>query len=133
MVAGGVAYHGDAGTSDSARMWDPRTAQFDDASHLLAARFGHAATLLPDGRVLVTGGSFFARDPADAAAAAPIAPEARDPRSGVFVPAGTMVAERSGHTATLLEDGRVLIVGGVKRSPDRSDSPAPFAELYVGP
>jgi hypothetical protein len=44
-----------------------------------------------------------------------------------------MAAERSGHTATLLEDGRVLIVGGVTRSPDRSDAIPPFAELYVGP
>ena len=100
---------------------------------MASARAGHVATLLPDGRVLVTGGFFFSRDPGVAAPLAPTAPEIFDPRSGTSAPAGTMVAERSGHTATLLEEGRVLIVGGVKRSPDRSDTPPPFAELYVGP
>ncbi len=130
LVAGGVAYHG-AGTTAAARIWDAATGTFTDAGDMAAARAGHAATLLADGRVLVSGGFFYSRD--QSAQVGPIAPEVWDPRSGLFSPAGTMVSERSGSTATLLADGRVLIIGGVKRPPDRSNLPPPFAELYVGP
>ena len=35
-----------------------------------------------------------------------------DPATGNFSPIGSMGPRRSGHTATLLNDGRVLIAGG---------------------
>lgn len=67
------------------------------------ARFGHTATLLLDGRVLVAGGT------ADTAHSA----ELFDPVSSSFTPAnGGMVHVRSGHCASLLVNGKVLIAGG---------------------
>jgi hypothetical protein len=45
-----------------------------------------------------------------------------DLRAQSFVPAGTMTRPRDGNSATLLQDGRVLIAGG-------DDSP-PSAEIY---
>jgi len=73
------------------------------ASPTRQARYGHTATLLPSGRVLLTGGT----DPA----LTPVA-ELYDPQTGTFVATGPMTTARSEHTATVLADGEVLIVGG---------------------
>lgn len=82
---------------------DPR-GNFSDTSPMLAARKGHSATLLPDGRVLIAGG----RDSTGRLASA----EVYSPTSRSFLPTGSMLTARSGHTATLAGDGTVLIVGG---------------------
>ena len=67
------------------------------------ARSQHTATLLNDGRVLITGG---VGDSVLSSA------ELYDPARGMFTPTGSMRNARWGHTATLLEDGRVLVAGG---------------------
>jgi hypothetical protein len=67
---------------------------------LATARSGHTATLLADGRVLITGG--------DASSSV----EIYDPSTESFAVTGNMSSARSGHTATRLSDGRVLVFGG---------------------
>src|SRR5262245_43791491 len=81
-------------------------------------RAAHTATLLADGRVLVTGGI-------RAGEAALASAELYDPESGTFSSTGEMASVRSGHTATLLRDGRVLIAGGWD-----DEDPLRTAELY---
>ena len=76
------------------------------------------ATLLPDGRVLVAGGSSGdpSRDAMDHA-------EIFDPATNSFDPVGPpMLAPRIWHTATLLQDGRVLLAGGNNRYSDGVNS-----------
>jgi N-acetylneuraminic acid mutarotase len=72
----------------------------------LSTRYGHTATLLPNGKVLVAGGNYIIY-PATTSVA-----ELYDPVSGTWAAAVGMPSERYFHTATLLPNGRVLITGG---------------------
>lgn len=63
------------------------------------ARAGHAATLLPDGKVLVAGG-------------AGTSAELYDPATGRWTLTGALGVPRSDPTATLLNNGQVLVLGG---------------------
>ena len=103
LIAGGDAclfsnYYGDCPLS-SAEVYDPGAGTFSTTGGMSVSRVFHAATLLANGKVLVTGGH-------DASA------ELYDPTSGAFAATGTMSVGRNSHTATLLADGTVLIVGG---------------------
>ena len=73
------------------------------------ARRGHTATLLSDGKVLVAGGRL---GPDRNGAAAATSAELYDPSSGTWSATGSMHEGRIEQTATLLQDGRVLVAGG---------------------
>jgi len=81
------------------------------AGMLHDARAHHTATLLPDGRVLVVGGEGDSGTQADTFPTLPSA-EIYDPRRGTWTRTGALHDARQYHTATLLHDGRVLVVGG---------------------
>src|ERR1051326_5810063 len=90
---------------------------FKPIGDMTAPRAGHTATLLPNGKVLITGGR------SDGSGSA----ELFDPATGSFSPTGEMVTARRLHTATLLTDGRVLIAGGFLNN---TNTPLASAELY---
>jgi hypothetical protein len=91
------------------------------------ARYGHTATLLADGRVLIVGGS--ENLGVQKAKAALASAELYDPKTGRFVTTGAMSTGRSaGQTATLLTDGLVLVAGG--NASYVQEEPLASAELY---
>jgi Galactose oxidase, central domain len=98
-------------------LYDPSIGSFFATGNLVEARSGHAATLLPDGSALITGGS----DRVTVQAA-----ELYYPSIGIFRSAGEMVDSRCFHGATLLSDGRVLITGGL-----HSSGPQPAPEVIL--
>ena len=81
--------------------------------------------LLPDGRVLITGGEDLQKGGTPTASA-----ELFDPRTGTFSPTGSMTTARRYPTATLLPDGHVLIAGGGNVGADGGFHPVASAELY---
>jgi hypothetical protein len=123
LVAGGedAAINGPAGNHASAELYDPTTGKFSPTGSMRVGRVGATATLLRSGKVLIAGGiAAGVRFHAVASA------EIYDPASGRFSPTGSMSVARSEFTATLLQDGRVLIVGG-----DNDGPPAyAIAETY---
>jgi hypothetical protein len=78
-------------------------------------RMLHTATLLNNGKVLVVGGTTKNGTPS-APTITHASAEIYDPVANTWSPAAAMSAPRSGHTATRLADGTVLVVGGVNAS-----------------
>lgn len=113
LVAGGINTFATEGLPlASAELYDPRSGTFSPTGSMATARRGHAATLLADGRVLVTGGTSSGNQ---AGATEMLASaELFDPETGTFGPTGSMATGRAAHTATLLANGRVLVAGGVE-------------------
>jgi N-acetylneuraminic acid mutarotase len=93
----------------SAELYDPNFDTWTPAGRMTTRRTGHTAVGLPDGRLLVAGGRSFDGDvPAASVATA----EVYDPYLGTWSCAGSMSSARAFHTATVLNDGRVLVCGG---------------------
>ena len=78
------------------------------------ARRGHTASLLPDGRVFIAGGESVKPSSTQYLETT----EYFEPVTGLFVPGPSMMANdrtwtREAHTATVLNDGTILIAGGI--------------------
>jgi hypothetical protein len=111
----------------SAELFDPAKGQFTVTGSMAAGRAGHTATLLRNGKVLITGGGGFGGYVFPFFYAGSISADLFDPATGVFTSTGNMEEARFGHTASLLADGKVLIVGGFATG---RSTPITLAEIY---
>ena len=106
----------------SADLYDPSTGQFTAVGPLPDMFLYWTATLLNDGRVLVAGGTLSDASVAGASVpvaggigSAPVVPVPSlifDPATDTFAATGSMAGQFSLHTATLLPNGRVLLIEG---------------------
>jgi hypothetical protein len=83
----------------SAEIYDPSTRTFSAAGDMTAPRFGHSATMLRNGLILIAGGHGTTA-------------ELYDPSSGKFSPTGNMAAARTCPLATLLPNGTLFLASG---------------------
>jgi len=93
---------------------------------LIQARAHHTATLLQNDKVLVLGGTQIKPPGGGGAPAADVSldsAEIYDPVSGVFQTAGKLLVARDSHSATLLQDGTVLVAGGFSHGFDGDADP----------
>ncbi len=99
-------------TLSNAEIFDRWTGTFAATGNMTVRRYGHAATRLADGRVLVTGGSA-GREWKDRTVGA----EIFDPNRKLFLKTESMSLQRFNHQAAtlLLADGRVLVAGAGAR------------------
>jgi N-acetylneuraminic acid mutarotase len=105
LVAGGTDGRGTV--LASAELYDPVKDRWTSAGAMSETRIDHTATLLPSGKVLVAGGLVMPYPGPSLASA-----ELYDPSTNGWSMAAPMIESRTRHTATLLPDGRVLLVGG---------------------
>ena len=94
----------------TAEIYDPATNQWSVVAELSQARTAASSTLLADGRVLVVGGldaTKAGREQLDSA-------EIFDPNTGEWTEAASTANVNSNHQSILLDDGRVMLVGGMQ-------------------
>ena len=135
LVAGGIPGNDEAVETASAELYDPSTGKWSATGSMSTPRAKHTATLLANGKVLVAGGFCApvgpgggetkgcpAHEDLDGAIANA---ELYDPAKGNWTATGSMSTARFLHTATLLDDGNVLVAGAEHR-----DGILRSAELY---
>src|SRR5262245_60296179 len=83
------------------------TSQWSFTGNLNQARRGHTATLLPNGKVLIAGGFVDVDLLSDTSTS-----EVYDPATGTWSNTGKLNTGHVWHTATLLQNGKVLVAGG---------------------
>ncbi len=135
LVAGGVLRAGKDGKINenmdqlrSTELYDPQTREWYPSGLLNLTRQLAAFVTLQDGRVMIIGGDFDGQNaPPTGSAPSSIfdSCEIYDPVTQVWTVTGSLNIARFSHTATTLQDGRVLVVGGftsaLKNTPELYD------------
>lgn len=137
LTDGRVFAYGNGEDSRGA-LWDPKARTWSATAASKRPRGEPAASLLPDGSVLVTGGVHIPKGHYVLRSS-----ERYDPGTDRWKDAGNTGAQRRGHAQLTLDDGRIAVIGGVGggfAAPTRAihaydpkkGTYSPMAELGVG-
>ena len=112
VAGGGVGGPFGLDATTTAELFNPATDSWTATGSMTHARFGHTAVLLPNGRVLVSGGT-----PRNSCTGAPVGNSAEifDPMTGTWTLTSNMNVPRNAAAAVLLANGKVLVAGGENR------------------
>jgi N-acetylneuraminic acid mutarotase/(2Fe-2S) ferredoxin len=134
LVAGGAPSSGSDPSLNSAELYDPNTGQWSPTGNLNTGRQGHTATLLQDGKVLVAGGFTGGATNGNCPCFIFVTNSAEiyDPATGIWSVIASLNTERGSHTATVLQNGEILVAGGTNGgiNSDANTVPITNAELY---
>ena len=108
LVTGVSDLNSDAPEATS-EIYDPAAGTWSPTETMKNVRIFHTMTLLPDGRVLAVGGD----DPVGGPNSPHSTTEIFDPRTDSWSPGPDLAEPRLDHSATLLPDGRIFLVGGI--------------------
>jgi N-acetylneuraminic acid mutarotase len=114
LVAGGI----DSSTvHDTAERYDPKTNSWTSAGSMSQPHWHHVAERLSDGRVIVIGGCSSGQSNSCMIG---VGADIYDPKNNSWTKAQPMLTSRRSHASTLLQDGRVLVVGGFDNLKDHT-------------
>lgn len=116
LIAGGAGDTPQAPATATAEIFNPATGTFTPTGSMTTIRAFHTATLLPNGKVLISGGGINGFAPGTKKSQ-----ELFDPATGTFTATGDMVSSRSSHSSVLLPNGKVLHVGSAGTSAELYD------------
>ncbi len=123
LIAGGAPILPMAGAAmTSCELYNPATTTWALTGSMITPRAYHASVLLPDGRVLTTGGATGALSGITGTATPNC--EIFDPATGAWTATGAMNYARTSHQVTLLFNGKVLVTGGLFPIPAELYDPA---------
>lgn len=117
LFTGGLT---EQGVSDTAFVYDPVADALLSLPDMATERVLHTATLLPNGQVLVAGGSgkFTGAHPLgfpDSAQTPLAGCELFDPQTNGWLSSPPLLAAMSGHAASATPDGEVVVTGGIRK------------------
>ena len=129
LAAGGRLSTGANTPLTSAELYDPITGTWSPTGSMATGRWSHTAALLPDGRVLVSGGYVTNTTTTTSA-------ELFDPATGTWSPAAPMAGSRGLHPTAVLRGpncgsncGKVMVAGG-RSAPTGTATTLATTELY---
>lgn len=136
LIIGGVHYFETDEPPNRVLRFNAKESKFESVGFLKRMYSNATATLLPNGKVLVVGPGFPTKKFKDDYFGIPeedrpyYIAEVFDPTTGESQIVGPMITPRQEHTATLMDNGNVLLAGGFSFKDERYHKPLNTTELF---
>ncbi|CAF1400994.1 unnamed protein product [Adineta steineri] len=127
LVTGGEDYD----VCSTAELYDPISRNWTKSYDMTYCRWFHTATTLKNGKVLIAGGAAGEPEPLGNVKYVLNQAELYETSTGYWFHTTSMNIERYFHTASLLQNGNVLVVGGSDDAPNSAEVYEPEMETWI--